>query len=65
MKNRSLTVTIEREDHLFVALCPEFDIASQGTTEDETRANLPGALKLFFEHSPPEERGRPYRPAIE
>jgi len=33
----------------FVSLCPELDIASQGSTVEETRANLVEALTLFFE----------------
>ena len=44
-----LTAIIEREDDGFVALCPELDIASQGSTVEETRANLVEALTLFFE----------------
>jgi len=40
---------IEREDDGFVALCPELDIASQGSTIEEARVNLVEALTLFFE----------------
>ena len=43
------TAIIEREDDAFVALCPEFDIASQGMSIEEARANLIQALQLFFE----------------
>ena len=43
------TAIIEREDDAFVALCPEFDIASQGMSIEEARANLIEALQLFFE----------------
>jgi len=32
-----------------VALCPEIDVASQGDTVGEARANLKEALELFFE----------------
>jgi len=46
---RRLTAIIEREDDGFVALCPEFDIASQGASIEEARANLVEALQLFFE----------------
>jgi len=46
---RQLTAVIEREGDGFVALCPEVDIASQGITVDEARANLREALELFFE----------------
>ncbi|MCW5979758.1 MAG: type II toxin-antitoxin system HicB family antitoxin [Bryobacteraceae bacterium] len=44
-----MTAIIEREDDAFVALCPELDIASQGSTVEEARANLIEALTLFFE----------------
>ena len=44
-----LTAIIEREDDGFVALCPELDIASQGASIEEARANLIEALTLFFE----------------
>ena len=40
-----------REDDGCVALCPEFDIASQGESIEEARANLIEALTLFFETS--------------
>jgi len=46
---RRLTAIIEREDDGFVALCPEVDVASQGSTIEEARANLVEALTLFFE----------------
>jgi predicted RNase H-like HicB family nuclease len=44
-----MTAIIEREDDGFVALCPELDIASQGSTIEEARANLVEALTLFFQ----------------
>jgi predicted RNase H-like HicB family nuclease len=44
-----LTAIIEREDDGFVALCPEVDVASQGSSIEEARANLVEALTLFFE----------------
>ncbi|BCX88773.1 hypothetical protein MIN45_P1142 [Methylomarinovum tepidoasis] len=46
---RRLTAIIEREGDGYVALCPEVDVASQGETVDEARANLKEALELFFE----------------
>lgn len=53
--SRRLTVIIEREGDGFVALCPEFDVASQGTTIEEARDNLREALELFFETASPNE----------
>jgi len=46
---RQLTAVIEREGDGYVALCPELDIASQGVTIEEAKANLQEALELFFE----------------
>ncbi len=53
--SQRLTAIIEREDDGFVGLCPELDIASQGSTIEETRANLVEALTLFFETASPSE----------
>jgi predicted RNase H-like HicB family nuclease len=50
-----MTAIIEREDDGFVALCPELDIASQGASVEEARANLIEALALFFETAAPSE----------
>ncbi|MDQ3100115.1 MAG: type II toxin-antitoxin system HicB family antitoxin [Bacteroidota bacterium] len=56
MKNqRELTAIIEREGDGYVSLCPELDVASQGDTIEEARANLIEALELFFETASPEE----------
>jgi predicted RNase H-like HicB family nuclease len=46
---------LEREGDLFVALCPELDIASQGTTVEEATANLREAVELFLECAAPSE----------
>ena len=53
-----LTAIIEREDEGFVALCPEFDVASQGASIEEARANLIEALTLFFETADSSEIAR-------
>ena len=47
--SRRLTAIIEREENMYVSLCPELDIASQGDTAEEARTNLVEALTLFFE----------------
>jgi predicted RNase H-like HicB family nuclease len=59
-----LTAIIEREDDGFVSLCPEFDIASQGSTVEEARANLVEALSLFFETADSSEISRRLRSEI-
>jgi predicted RNase H-like HicB family nuclease len=58
MSTRVLTAIIEREGDWYVSLCPELDIASQGRTVEEARANLREALELFFESAAPEEMMR-------
>jgi predicted RNase H-like HicB family nuclease len=46
---QQFTAIIEREGAGYVALCPEFDIASQGQTIEESRTNLQEAVELFLE----------------
>lgn len=52
---RQLTALIEREGDGYVSFCPELDIASQGVTIEEARANLKEALELFFETASADE----------
>jgi len=54
-QSRRLTAIIEREGDGYVALCPELDIASQGDSLEEARANLVEALTLFLEAADPSE----------
>lgn len=56
-----MTAIIEREDDGFFALCPELDIASQGSSVEEARTNLIEALELFFETAAPSEVARRLR----
>lgn len=58
---RWLTAIIEREDDGYVALCPQLDIASQGDSVAEARANLQEALEAFFESASPDEVQRRLR----
>ena len=53
-----VTAIIEREDDGYVALCPEFDIASQGGSVEEAKSNLIEAVTLFFETASPSEVSR-------
>lgn len=48
-KKHQFTAVIEREDDGYVALCPQLDIASQGDSVEEARANLTEAVTLFLE----------------
>ena len=58
LRTQRLTAIIEREDDGYVALCPDLDIASQGETIEEARANLVEALTLFFESASPSQVDR-------
>jgi len=49
VRKSSFTAILEREGNLFVALCPELDVASQGATVEEATANLREAVELFQE----------------
>ena len=56
MKNiRNFTAIIEREDDGYVSLCPDLDVASQGDTVEEAKANLTEAIELLLEHASKEE----------
>jgi len=61
MVEKRLTAVIQREDQMYVALCPEVDVASQGNTIEAARENLIEALELFFEAADPEEITRRLR----
>lgn len=55
MGTNTYTAILEREGDLFIALCPELDVASQGATVEEATANLKEAVELFLECADPEE----------
>lgn len=55
MAMSSYTAIVEKEGSLYVALCPELDVASQGTTVEEATANLKEAVELFLECADAEE----------
>lgn len=45
----TFTAILDREGDVYVAPCPELDIASQGGTIEEATANLREAVVLFLE----------------
>lgn len=58
LKNLEFTAVIEKEEILYVSLCPELDIANQGVTPEEAKSNLIEALELFFETASESEISR-------
>ena len=63
-RTRQMTAIIERDGSGYVSLCPELDIASQGDTVEQARANLTEALELFFEAADPSEVARRLRQEV-
>jgi len=51
----SYTAIVEREGDGYVSLCPELDVASQGSTVEEATANLREAVEAFLECADPSE----------
>lgn len=43
---------VVQENGVFIAQCPDLDLACRGATEQEAVANLEEALTLFFEDLP-------------
>ena len=55
---KQFTAIIEKEDDVFVALCPELDIASQGGSIVEAKSNLSEAVSLFLSYASKDEVSR-------
>ncbi|MBM3463521.1 MAG: type II toxin-antitoxin system HicB family antitoxin [Armatimonadetes bacterium] len=55
MPQNTYTAILERDGDLYVALCPELDIASQGDTIEHATANLKEAVELLLECADPSE----------
>ena len=49
------TAIIEHEPGGYASLCPELDIASQGSSIEEARSNLVEAVQAFLESADPLE----------
>jgi predicted RNase H-like HicB family nuclease len=64
MATTMYTAIIEKEGNLYAALCPELDVASQGTSVEEAASNLQEAVELFLECADPEEIKRRRRTEI-
>jgi predicted RNase H-like HicB family nuclease len=55
MAKQVFTALVQREGDGWVALCPELDVASQGDSVEEAKANLREAVELLLETASPEE----------
>ena len=45
----NLSMKLDQEEDVWVALCPELDVASQGETVEEAAEMLDEAVRLFLE----------------
>ncbi|MHB0969810.1 MAG: type II toxin-antitoxin system HicB family antitoxin [Thermoanaerobaculia bacterium] len=61
---RRFTAMIYRENDGYVALCPEFDVASQGDSIEEASGNLREAVELFLECAAPSEIASRMHPEV-
>jgi predicted RNase H-like HicB family nuclease len=59
-----LSAVVWREDGIYVALCPEFDVASQGKSVEEALRNLKEALELYLEDEDVEKPSRAEAPIV-
>lgn len=55
MKTQTFTAIVQKDRDGWNALCPELDVASQGDTIEDARANLREAVELFLEVASQEE----------
>jgi predicted RNase H-like HicB family nuclease len=59
-----LSAVVRREDGLYVALYPEFDVASQGKSVEEALRNLKEALELYLENEDVEKPAETEAPIV-
>jgi len=55
---------ITKEENLFVANCPELDIASQGETIEDALNNLKEAIELYLEDEDVEYSSPDFKPMV-
>ena len=51
----TITVSILRDDDVYISHCLDYDIASQGSTKQEAIDNIREAVSLFLEVASPAE----------
>jgi predicted RNase H-like HicB family nuclease len=59
-----LSAVVWREEGIYVALCPEFDVASQGKSVEEALTNLKEALELYLADEDVEKPSRAEAPIV-
>jgi predicted RNase H-like HicB family nuclease len=64
IKTLELSAVVWREDGVYVALCPEFDVASQGKSVEKALTNLKEALELYLEDEDVEKPSEAEAPIV-
>jgi predicted RNase H-like HicB family nuclease len=59
-----LSAVVWREEGIYVAICPEFDVASQGKSVEEALRNLKEALELYLEDEDVEKPSKAEAPIV-
>jgi len=59
-----LSAVVWREEGIYVALCPELDVASQGKSVEESLVNLKEALELYLEDEDVEKPSKSEAPIV-
>ncbi len=52
---QNYSAIIQKDDNMFVSICPELDIASQGYSIEEAKMNLKEAIELFLDTASQQE----------
>jgi len=65
MTTKTFTAVLHREEDMYVAECPEVGTVSQGSTVEESLANLKEATELYLEEFPLKEVERPFLTTFE
>ncbi len=58
------SAVVRREGKLYVALCPEVDVVSQGKSVEEALKNLKEALELYLEDEDVEKPSKVEAPIV-
>jgi predicted RNase H-like HicB family nuclease len=59
-----LSAVVWREEGLYVALCPELDVASQGKSVEKALKNLKEALELYLDDEDVKKPSRVEAPIV-
>ena len=63
-KTAELSAVVWREEGIYVALCPELDVVSQGKSVEEALVNLKEALELYLEDEDVEKPSKAEAPIL-